>query len=124
MPLGRDGTAVALARFGGRLQSATLTRPGDDGEIDPGDPTAAPDGDDEEYDCEGYAFNYELRDIDETRIMKGDYKVTILRGSLAVLPEPGDSVNIPPPGSDTPASATVIRVESVTEAAVTVQVRG
>lgn len=123
MVLGRDGTAVTLARFGGRLHDATLSRPANSA-IDPDDPTAAPTGADNEIDCEGYAFDYELRDVDETRILKGDYAVTLLRGTLSFDPQPGDLVSIPPPGSDTPRAARVIRVEAVTEAFVTVQVRG
>lgn len=121
--LGRDGTASTLARFSGRLNDATLTRPANSA-IDPSDPTAAPTGTDTTYSCEGYAFAYGQRDIDGTRIMKGDYQVTILRGSLSTLPGPGDAISIPPPGSSTPATARVIAVESVTEAAITVQCRG
>lgn len=122
MTLAAGAAERMLARFAGRLQSATLTRPADD-EIDPDDPTAAPEGEADEYDVEGYAFAYERRDIDETRILKSDYQVVLLRSS-EVLPQPGDLVSIPPPGSDTPADARVIRIEAVTEAFVTMQVRG
>lgn len=121
--LGRDGKAVTLARFSGRLSNATLTRPGNSA-YDLSDPTAAPTGGDTVYPCEGYAFRYAASDIDGTRILRGDYQVTILRGSLAVRPETGDKVSIPPPGEAVAKTATVIAVESVTEAAVTVQVRG
>lgn len=112
-----------LARFQGRLHAATLTRPASSA-IDPNDPTAAPTGAPAIHNCDAYAFDYEQRDIDGTRIMKGDYAVTILRGSLAVIPQPGDSVSVPPPGEAVAKSARVIHVEAVTEAFVTVQVRG
>lgn len=123
MSLGEDFAADAMAEFSGQLYDATLTQL-DDGEIDPDDPTAAPDGDSTDYDCEGIAFTYEQRYIDGTRIVKGDYRVVLLRGSLDVMPAPGDTISIPPPGSSTPATARVINVEAVTEAAITLQVRG
>lgn len=123
MPLGRDGTAITLGRFQGRLQSATLTRPAGSA-YDVDDPTAAPSGSPTTDACEGYAFRYATDDIDGTRIMRGDYRVTILRGTLSLMPQPGDSISIPPPGEVVARTATVIAVESVTEAAVTVQVRG
>jgi hypothetical protein len=121
--LGRDGTAATLARFEGRLHSATLSRPAESA-LDVNDPTAAPTGSATTDACEGYAFDYEQRDIDGTRILKGDYAVTLLRGTLSVVPRPGDTIAIPPPGSSTPATARVINVEALTEAFVTVQVRG
>lgn len=123
MVLGRDGTASTLARFKGRLHAATLTRPAESA-YDVNDPTAAPTGTPTTDDCEGYAFDYEQRDIDGTRIMKGDYAVTLLRGTLSFLPRPGDSISIPPPGSATPATARVIAIDAVTEAFVSLQVRG
>lgn len=123
MTLAAGAAARMLARFAGRLVSMTLSRPANSA-IDPNDPVAAPTGSPTSYNCEGYAFAYQRRDIDATRILEGDYQVTILRGSLATLPQPGDQVSIPPPGDTTPKTATVIAVESVTEAFVTLQVRG
>jgi hypothetical protein len=123
MVLGRDGTATTLARFQGRLHSATLTRPAESA-IDLADPTAAPTGTPTTDECEGYAFDYEQRDIDGTRVMKGDYAVTLLRGTLSFIPLPGDQVTIAPPGSTTQTTSTVIAIEAITEAFVTVQVRG
>lgn len=123
MSLGQDFEADALSAFGGQLYDATLTRPASSA-YDLDDPTAAPEGDDAEYDCEGIAFTYEQRLIDGTRIMKGDYRVVILRGTLSVVPAPGDMIDIPPPGSDTPATARVIALEAMTEAQITIQVRG
>lgn len=111
------------ANFVGRVNSATLTRPPTSA-YDVDDPTAAPTGTATTYACEGLAFTYSLRDIDGTRIMKGDYRVTLLRKSLAVDPQPGDSVSILPPGGTVTRSGRVIAVESITEVAVTLQVRG
>lgn len=121
--LGRDGTASTLARFSGRLHDATLTRPANSA-YDINDPTAAPTGIGSSYDCQGCAFTYTQRDIDGTRILEGDYRVTILRGSLDVIPRTGDRISIPPPGESSAIAGRVIRVESVTEAAVTCQCRG
>jgi len=123
MTLATASAERMLARFSGRLNAATLSRPANSA-YDANDPTAAPTGTPTSDACEGYAFDYEQRDIDGTRIMKGDYCVVLLRGSLAALPAAGDKVTIPPPGDAIAKTGTVIRVESVTEAAVTVQVRG
>ena len=123
MTLGADLTQDAMDAFSGELHDVTLTRPASSA-YDVNDPTAAPTGDDATYACEGIAFNYARRDIDGSRIMKGDYRVVILRGSLAVLPETGDRVSIPPPGGTVATTARVIDVEAVTDAAVTLHVRG
>lgn len=112
-----------LARFAGRLHSATLTQQAASA-YDANDPTAAPTGVSTAYTCEGLAFTYARRDIDGSRVIKGDYRVVLLRGSLSVMPQTGDAISIPPPGSDTPASARVVAVEAVTEAQITLQVRG
>lgn len=123
MTLAADTAARMRARFAGRLQAATLTRHAAP-TIDPDDPTAAPDDDDDEdFEVEGYAFAYEQRDIDGTRIPIGDYRVTLLRTD-EVLPQPGDIVSIPPPGEATARDGRVIAVEAVTEAFTTLQVRG
>ena len=109
--------------FSGELYSATLTQQAESA-YDASDPTAAPTSTPVAYDCEGIAFTYARRDVDGTRILNNDYRVTILKGSLAVMPAEGDTISIPPPGSETPAIARVVAVESVTEAAITIQVRG
>ena len=113
----------ALAAFEGELYEATLTRPPTSA-YDENDATAGPTGTPSEFACAGQSFSYETRDIDGTRIVKGDYRVVILRGSLATLPVPGDSISIPPPGESGARSARVVNVEVVTEWQVTIQVRG
>lgn len=111
-----------MANFTGRMQSMTLSRQADSA-IDVDDPTAAPTGTTTTYNGDGYAFDYDKRDIDETRILKDDFRVIILR-SLAVIPRPGDTLSIPPPNEVTPTTVRVIAVEAVSEAFCTVQVRG
>jgi hypothetical protein len=123
MALGRDFSGNALARFSGRLYDATLTQQAPSA-YNASNPTAAPTSMPVAHACEGIAFSYAARDIDGTRVMKHDYRVVILKGSLDATPAPGDTISIPPPGSSTPATARVIDVESVTEAAVTLHVRG
>ncbi len=123
MSLGRDFSALALARFSGRLYDVTLTQQAAEA-YDVDDPTGAPSTTPVVHTCEGIAFTYERRDIDESRVLKNDYRVVLLKGSLTVMPGPGDAISIPPPGSETPATARVIKVEAVTEAAITLQVRG
>lgn len=121
MPL--DDASDVLAAFAGELYEATLSRPPTTA-YDENDATGGPSGSPTEYECEGIAFNYEQRDVDGTRIVKGDYRVVLLRGSLAIVPRPGDSISIPPPGTQTAVSARVISIEAVTSAQITMQVRG
>lgn len=109
--------------FGGELYDAILTKQAESA-LDVNDPTAAPTTTPASHTCEGIAFAYEQRLIEGSRIMKGDYRVVLLRGSLSVMPAPGDAISIPPPGSSTPSTARVIAVEAATEAAFTLQVRG
>jgi hypothetical protein len=123
MALGQDFEADALEAFSGELYDATLTQQPAQA-YNENDPTAAPTSTPVTHTCEGIAFTYAARDIDGTRITKNDYRVVLLKGSLSVAPRPGDTVSIPPPGSTTPANARVINVEAVTEAAITLQVRG
>jgi hypothetical protein len=119
-----DGlTDDAMAAFSGELHDATLTQQAISA-LDVSDPTAAPTATPVTHACEGVAFNYAQRDIDGTRIRKGDYRVVILRGSLSVLPNDGDSVSIPPPGGTVAVTGRVVAVEAVTQAAITLQVRG
>lgn len=123
MSLGQDFAADAMAAFSGELYDAVLSRPPVSA-YDASDATAGPTGSPTTYDCEGIAFAYERRDIDGSRVVKNDYRVVILRGSLEVLPQNGDSISIPPPGATVAATARVINVEAVTEAFITIQVRG
>lgn len=123
MSLGRDFSTIALSRFSGRLYDATLTQQAVS-EYDDSDPTAAPTSTPIAHACEGIAFTYELRRIDGVRVIKGDYRVVLLRGSLSVMPAPGDTISIPPPNETAAQTGRVIDVEAVTEAAITLQVRG
>jgi hypothetical protein len=67
--------------------------------------------------------------------MKGDYKVTILLGTIkttglapvaapGIIPGPNDSISVPPPNQTTPIAGVVVDVVSLTQAAVTLHVRG
>lgn len=123
MSLGEDFEADAMAAFSGELYDVTLTQQATSA-YDVDDPTAAPTAVPVAHACEGIAFAYEHRDIDGTRITKKDYRVVLLRGSLSVMPGPGNLVSIPPPGSTVAATARVVNVEAVTEAQITLQVRG
>jgi hypothetical protein len=120
--LGQDFSADAMDAFSGELYAATLTQQAVS-VYDVNDPTAAPTSGLVPYPCEGIAFAYQQSDIDGTRIIRGDYRVVLLRGSLSVVPAVGDSVSIPPPGSSIAQNGRVVFVEGVTEAQVTLQVR-
>ena len=123
MSLGEDFTSDAMEAFSGELEAATLTRLVESA-YDPNNATGASTGGTTTYPCEGIAFTYKIDDIDGTRVVRGDYRVVILRGSIAVVPQPGDSISIPPPGQTVAKNARVVNVEAVTEAQVTIQVRG
>lgn len=110
------------ARLAGRLVAATLTRPANSA-IDANDPTAAPTGTETTYSVEGYAFAYERNDVDGTRIVSNDYIVFLLR-TASVLPQEGDLIDVPPPGESGSRAGRVVAIEAVTEAFVTMQVRG
>lgn len=117
------GTGRAPSHFAGRLQSATLTKQAATA-IDASNPTAAPTGTSTQHACEGQAFAYGLRDIDGSRVIKGDFRVVLIRHGLSVTPQPGDTLSIPPPGSTTPQAVRVVAIEAVTAAQFTLQVRG
>lgn len=123
MSLGQDFSADAMDAFSGELYYAVLTQQAETA-YDENDATAGPTSTPQTYNCEGIAFTYQRRDIDGTRVTKKDYRVVILRGSLSVEPKPGDTITIPPPGSETPATARVVELEASTEAAYVIQVRG
>ncbi len=124
--LGRDFSAIAYARFGGRLQSATLTRRVT-GAMNLGDPAGAPATTSTPYACEGVSFRYRQRFVDGERVRKGDYLVVLLRGSLSAaagVPQPGDSIDIPPPDWTGTYTGYVVDVPLVTAGQITLQVRG
>lgn len=123
MTLGQDFTQDAMDAFSGELYDAVLTTQAIEA-IDVNNPTAAPTGTPVAHPCEGFAFDYEQRDIDGVRIVKGDYQVVILRGSLDVVPKPGDEISIPPPGATIAKAARVVNVVAITEAQITLQARG
>lgn len=123
MTLASGAADRMFERFSGRLHSATLTQQAETA-YDVANPTRGPSSTPVVHDCEGIAFQYQREDIDGTRILKSDYRVVLLRGSLSVMPATGDKISIPPPGSETPATATVVEVETVTEAQITIHVRG
>jgi hypothetical protein len=120
--LGQDFEQDALDAFSGELYDATLTQQASSA-YSSSDPTAAPTSTPVQNSCEGIAFSYARRDIDGTRILKNDYRVVLLKGSLDVMPADGDTISIPPPGSETPATGRVVAIEAVTEAFITLQVR-
>jgi hypothetical protein len=124
--LGRDPAAIALARFGGRLQTATLTRKVT-GALNPADPAAGPPVTATAYTCEGTSFRYRQRFVDGERVRKGDCLVVLLRASLSAaagMPQPGDSISIAPPGDTSAKVGYVVDVPIVTAAQVVLQVRG
>ena len=118
------------ARFGGRLSSGSFVRKTITG-VDSANPAGPPLSTSATYTCDVVALGYQERYVDGEFIKKGDYRVVVLRGTVEldgvasdVVPNPGDSINCPPPGSSTPAAARVVDVKPITEAFATCQVRG
>lgn len=100
---------------------------------DPSDPAGPPLSTTATYTCDGIAWGYEQRYLDGEKIKSGDYQVTLLRGTMrddalalapSFVPASGDVIAAPPPGSTTPINGRVVKLEAVTEAFVTCQVRG
>lgn len=121
--LGRDLGADALGQFGGRLYTATLHK--DVATVPSGSPTST-NISTTDYTCDAIAFRYEESYVDGERIKRGDYRVVILLRSLpgGIVPNPGDRITIPPPGQTAPTNARIMTVDALTEAQITVHVRG
>lgn len=130
--LGRDFAATFGARFAGRLATATFTK-WTAGALDPTDPTGPTLDMSATYTCDGLALGYAERFVDGEQIKTGDYRAVLMRGSIvddaaapapSIVPNPGDTISIPPPNETTPKIGAIVAIESITAAAVTVQVRG
>jgi hypothetical protein len=129
--LGRDLATKFANRFAGRLASATFTK-WTAGGVNPSDPAGPPLGSSAMYSCDAIALAYEERFVDGETILKGDYQVVVLLGSIklgdvlapGVVPNPGDSISCPPPNQTTPVTGAVVSIVAVTAVAITCQVRG
>lgn len=130
--LGRDVRTRFAARLAGRLYQATITRE-TPGAYDPNDPAHGPAPTPTVYTCDAIAFAFDADQIDGEHIKNTDYRVTIILGSVRLqsdssladyVPQPGDIIAIPPPGSDTPSDAIVQGIHTRTNAAVTCHVGG
>lgn len=119
--LGRDLGADAYSRFGGRLFAATLRHEVPDPIVDPTNVTSTPF----DYTCDAYAFSYKQEYVDGERVLKGDYQVVILRGSIAMSNDDGERANINL-GAFTPDVDTVLEAvaEGVGGNALTVELVG
>lgn len=132
MALGRDFAAIVANRFGGRIYAATFVKE-TLGAFDPQNAAGPPPSTPASYSCDAISFAYDDQYVDGENITRADYRTMILRGTIKAvstgsktdtLPGPSDSISVPPPGKTTPVAGTIVRVEVITEAFVTVQVRG
>lgn len=129
--LGIDWAADFTADLADDLQDVSFTRT-TLGAFDADNPTAAPSASSATYDARGLAFAYEEQNVDGEHITRGDYAVMILLGTIelasvaapGIIPQIGDTVTAPPPGQATPLTGTVVNIDAVTQASVTVRVRG
>lgn len=79
--LGLDWSARMAARFGGRLYSASFVKY-TAGALDPADAAGAPANTSATYTCSGIAFGYKDEFITGELIKIGDYRVTLLLGTI------------------------------------------
>ena len=129
--LGQDVRDDFAAKLSGRLYAATLTR-SIPGSYDPEDPASGTHPQAVSYSCDAIAFAYRAEFVDGEKIKNTSYRVLIMLGSFTdeddeaadITPQPGDTITIPPPGSSTPATATIEAIETRTNAAITVRVGG
>ena len=131
--LGVDWATDMAGDFGNDLFDASFTvrTPGAYSSADPAGPPSSSDVD---YTCKAIAFGFAHELIDGELVRRGDYKVTILLGTIktdddppvasTVTPRAGDTVSCPPPNSTTPQAGTVIGVLSISQAAIALHVRG
>lgn len=75
--------------------------------------------------CKALAFSYRREHIDGTSVLEGDFRAIVLRGTIdpAVTPSPGDTLSLARPASTEIVAARIVRIEAITEAFVTAQVR-
>lgn len=130
--LGIDWAADFFAELGDDLQDVSFSR-STLGAFDANNPTAAPSSSTATYTGKGLAFSYEVQNVDGEHITRGDYAVMIMLGSIidadedpapGVIPAVGDTVTAPPPGQTVAKTGTVVNIDAVTQASVTVRVRG
>ncbi len=130
--LGVDWSTEMAALLGAELYAGSFTKAGAIS-FDAGDPANVDPSDDAEtYTFQGAAFSYAVADIDGELIRQGDYRVMVLLGSIldeddelasGIIPGPGDSISIAPPGQSDAIAGVVVSV-TVNQAQCTCSVRG
>jgi hypothetical protein len=123
--LGVDWSADMAATFGDDFRDATIvrqvSRTRDSNQLSgPATITTS------EHTCKVLALGYARRFIDGSSVRAGDMAAIILRGTLdpATVPAPGDTITCFTPAGASTVTATVIAIESITEAFITAQIRG
>jgi hypothetical protein len=82
--LGRDLKARVAARFAGRLRTVTIARAVGSA-VNPAAPSGPPLSTTATYTADGASFGYEARDVDGESIKIGDYRVTVMLGSVLAV---------------------------------------
>lgn len=134
--LGIDWAGDMAAVFGDELYDASFVKT-TTGAYNPDDPTGPPAVTQATYACKAIAFSYVEEFVAGELIKRGDYKVLILLDTIAlvgedseltpvqgIIPNPGDGISVPPPNETTPKNGAIVAISSVTQASVTVVVRG
>lgn len=129
---GSDQAADFAGYFAGDLYSATITRR-QPGEFDPNDPSSGPATIDTVYTGDAITFVYDEDLIAGEQVKNTNFLVTIMLGSIRrastnaiarYVPQPGDTISVPPPSASSPVDAIVSSIKSLTEVAVTCVVGG
>ncbi len=129
---GFDMAADFASTFAGDLSAATITRR-QPGTYDVNDPSAGPSTRDTSYSADAIVFEYDENLIVTEQVKDADFMVTIMIGSIKNLstglleryiPQPGDTINIPPPSQTIAVDAVVSAIKSATPVAVTCIVHG
>lgn len=80
--LGVDWSADMAGHFADELLKGTFTKRTNGDTYDASDPSGPPDVDEDTYGFSGHPFSYDVSLIDGERIIRGDYAVIILLGSI------------------------------------------
>ncbi len=131
--LGIDWDADMAETFADELGDVLFTKT-TIGAYSEADPLGAPSNVLTNYAARGLVFGYAQEFVDGERVKQGDYKVTILLATIktspaavlapGIIPNAGDTVTAAPPNETTAKTGRVVGISSMSQAAVTLQVRG
>ncbi len=122
--LGVHWSTEMAAEFAGDMGDAVLNHTVST-TLDPLSLSGAPIRSTTDHTCKALTLGYRRKDVDGTSVLEGDFRVIALRGTFdpAVTPTRGDTYSIATPGGGSTVAGRIVRIEAITEAFVTAQVR-